>query len=67
MWTAAKRIGDGDLTPMAAVAGTIAAATADFLEHLGMTRVVVNNGGDLALRLKGEEKLYIGIRPRVDP
>lgn len=66
MWVAARLIGDPDLTPMAAVAGTIAGATADFLEDQGMTRVVVNNGGDLALRLKGEEQVYIGIRPRVD-
>jgi ApbE superfamily uncharacterized protein (UPF0280 family) len=65
MWQAAALVGDPDLTPMAAVAGAIADATADFLEERGMTRVVVNNGGDLAVRLKGGERLSVGIRPDV--
>lgn len=65
MWTAARLIDDNDLTPMAAVAGAIADATADFLQDLGADRVVVNNGGDVALRLQGEESLYIGIRPDI--
>ncbi|MFH1117183.1 MAG: hypothetical protein V1792_24965 [Pseudomonadota bacterium] len=65
MWHAVRRIGDADLTPMAAVAGTIAGATADFLAGLGMTRVLVNNGGDLALRLERDERVFVGIRPDV--
>lgn len=65
MWKAARLIGDNDLTPMAAVAGTIADATADFLVGLGADRAVVNNGGDVALRLLAEESLYLGIRPDV--
>ena len=65
MWTSARLIGDSDLTPMAAVAGAIADATADYLQDLGADRVVVNNGGDVALRLHGEESLYIGIRPDI--
>lgn len=55
-------VGDDDLTPMAAVAGAIADATADFLEHRGMTKVVVNNGGDIAIRLRGEESAGVGMR-----
>ncbi len=66
MWNAARLVGDPDLTPMAAVAGAIADAVADFLENRGMTRVVVNNGGDLALRLKGNERLAVGIRPSIE-
>ncbi len=65
MWNATRLIGDPDLTPMAAVAGTIADATAAFLDRLGMTRVLVNNGGDLAIRLKGDEQVFVGIRPDV--
>jgi ApbE superfamily uncharacterized protein (UPF0280 family) len=65
MWEAARLVGDPDLTPMASVAGAIADATADFLESEGMSRVVVNNGGDVALRLKDRERLYVGIRPDV--
>lgn len=65
MWQAARLVGDSDLTPLVAVAGTIADATADYLEDQGMTRIVVNNGGDLAIRLKGQERIYVGIRPDV--
>ncbi len=66
MWEAANLVGDPDLTPMAAVAGTIADATADILDTAGMTRVVVNNGGDVAIRLKGTERVAVGIRPDVE-
>ena len=55
-------IGDRDLTPMAAVAGTIADSVADFLFEAGMTRVIVNNGGDIAIRLRGESSVTVGIR-----
>lgn len=63
MWSAVTAVGDPDLTPMAAVAGTIADATADFLVYQGLTRVVVNNGGDVAIRLTAGETLTVGIRP----
>jgi len=66
MWAAASVIGDDDLTPMAAVAGTIADATADFLVESGLTRVIVNNGGDVAVRLTKGEKVSVGIRPDVN-
>jgi len=46
-------VGDPDLTPMAAVAGAIADAVADYLAGRGMTKVIVNNGGDIAIRLMG--------------
>jgi ApbE superfamily uncharacterized protein (UPF0280 family) len=62
MWQAASLIGDADLTPMAAVAGVIADATADFLWTEGLTRVIVNNGGDLALRVGSGETVTVGIR-----
>jgi uncharacterized protein len=63
MWSAVTAVGDPDLTPMAAVAGAIADATADFLASGGLTRVVVNNGGDVALRLTAGETVTVGIRP----
>jgi ApbE superfamily uncharacterized protein (UPF0280 family) len=69
-------VGDQDLTPMAAVAGTIADAVADFLVNRGMTRVVVDNGGDVAVRLDnggdvavrllGDASVTVGIRQKVD-
>jgi ApbE superfamily uncharacterized protein (UPF0280 family) len=58
-------IGDEDLTPMAAVAGTIADAVADFLLERGMTKVVVNNGGDIAIRLQEGQSARVGIRTDV--
>jgi ApbE superfamily uncharacterized protein (UPF0280 family) len=66
MWAAANLVGDRDLTPMAAVAGAIADATADFLDELGATRVVVDNGGDVAIRLAQGDALSVGIRPDVN-
>jgi len=59
-------IGDEDLTPMAAVAGTIADQVADFLFEHGMTKVVVDNGGDVAIRADTEEPITVGIRPDVN-
>ncbi|MCU0597221.1 MAG: FAD:protein FMN transferase [Desulfobacterota bacterium] len=59
-------IGDEDLTPMAAVAGTIADEVADFLFARGMTKVVVDNGGDVAIRADREEPMTVGIRPNVN-
>jgi ApbE superfamily uncharacterized protein (UPF0280 family) len=58
-------VGDKDLTPMAAVAGTIADAVADFLFKRGMTKVVVDNGGDVAVRLGKGTSVNIGIRPEI--
>ncbi len=51
-----------DLTPMAAVAGTMADAVADWLFQREMTRVIVDNGGDIAIRLAGTETARVGIR-----
>jgi ApbE superfamily uncharacterized protein (UPF0280 family) len=58
-------VGDEDLTPMAAVAGTIADEVADFLFERGMTKVVVDNGGDVAIRADGEVSITVGVRPDV--
>ena len=66
MITSVKAIGDGDLTPMAAVAGTMADAVADWLVAQKMDRVIVDNGGDIALRLKAGQTARVGIRPRID-
>ena len=65
MITSVMTIGDGDLTPMAAVAGTIADAVADWLFERGLTRVIVDNGGDIAVRLAEGEEVTVGVRPYV--
>ena len=53
--------GDPWLTPMAAVAGTVADTVADYLWEQGATKVAANNGGDVAIRLAPGEKLGLGI------
>src|SRR5210317_911448 len=58
-------IGDHDLTPMAAVAGTIADAVANWLFERGATRVIVDNGGDIAVRLAKGETVKVGVRPSI--
>lgn len=65
MFRSAMSTGDRDLTPMAAVAGAIGDAVADYLYERGMTKVVVNNGGDVSVRLRGGEPVKVGIRPVV--
>ncbi len=52
---------DATLTPMAAVAGTIADAAADWLAKSGAERVIVNNGGDIALRLAPGKQATVGM------
>ena len=66
MIASANTIGDEDLTAMAAVAGTIADAVADWLFDRGTTRVIVENGGDIAIRLAEGETASVGVRPQVN-
>jgi ApbE superfamily uncharacterized protein (UPF0280 family) len=61
-----KAVDDAELTPMAAVAGTIADAVADWLFDRGLTKVVVDNGGDIAIRLAAGQTATVGIRPQID-
>src|SRR5210317_439100 len=65
MITSTRAIGDDDLTPMAAVAGTIADAVANWLYEQGLTRVIVDNGGDIAVRLAKGETVKVGDRPSI--
>ncbi|MGC8658683.1 MAG: UPF0280 family protein [Desulfomonilaceae bacterium] len=65
MWEAVRKIGATDLTPMAAVAGAVADATADFLHGFGMSKTIVNNGGDIAIRLASGEHVNVGFRPDI--
>ena len=65
MVASVQKIGYPDLTPMAAVAGTIADAVADFLFKRGATRVLIDNGGDVAIRCRDGIPVTVGIRPSV--
>jgi ApbE superfamily uncharacterized protein (UPF0280 family) len=66
MIQATARMGQRDLTPMAAVAGAVSEEVADFLASLGGSRIIVNNGGDIALRLHRSETVRVGIRLDVE-
>jgi ApbE superfamily uncharacterized protein (UPF0280 family) len=66
MINSVREIGDRDLTPMAAVAGTIADAVANWLFEKGATKVIVDNGGDIAIRLVEGESATVGVRPQVN-
>ena len=63
MIEAVRNSGDTDLTPMAAVAGTVSDMTADWLFARGISKIIVNNGGDIAIRLSGEQRAAVGIAP----
>ena len=65
MIASVRAIGDADLTPMAAVAGSLADAVADWLFGLGLSRVIVDNGGDIAIRLAEGETIRVGLRPEI--
>src|SRR5918994_4086587 len=55
------------ITPMAAVAGSVAEETLGaMLAASGLDRAYVNNGGDIALYLAGGEQFTIGLFDRPD-
>jgi ApbE superfamily uncharacterized protein (UPF0280 family) len=66
MIASVRAVGDEDLTPMAAVAGTIADMVANWLFEREATKVIVDNGGDIAVRIAAGESVTVGVRPRVD-
>lgn len=68
MLESVRRIGDEDLTPMAAVAGTIADSVVDWLIGHGAEKAIVDNGGDIAIRLSpanSGQSIRVGLRPSV--
>lgn len=61
LWKSVEVTGDKLLTPMASIAGLMSDLTADFLYSRGATKIFVNNGGDIALRLKAEDTVKLGV------
>jgi ApbE superfamily uncharacterized protein (UPF0280 family) len=53
---------DPDLTPLAAVAGAVADEVADRAAEMGADRIIVNNGGDIAVRAASGEAIMVGLR-----
>jgi ApbE superfamily uncharacterized protein (UPF0280 family) len=61
MYEAIEAAGDPSLTPMAAVAGSIADLVAESLVRRGATKAFANNGGDISIKLASGEQTSIGI------
>ncbi len=62
MIQATQHMEDSYLTPLAAVAGAVSDEVANFLEARDGSRIIVNNGGDIALRLRRDETIKVGVR-----
>ena len=62
MWGSVKLTGHRWLTPMAAVAGSVADEVADVLAATGAGKIIVNNGGDISIRIKEGHQVTIGVR-----
>lgn len=61
-----KKMGEPDLTPLASVAGAASDVVADFMIRQGGTKIIVDNGGDIAIRLKEGEVVRVGVKTEID-
>lgn len=61
MISATQAISDSDLTPLAAVAGATSDMVANYLLKTSATKIVVNNGGDISIRLREGGKTRVGL------
>jgi len=66
MIEATKKMEEPDLTPLAAVAGTTSDVVADFIFSKGATKIIVDNGGDIAIRLREGEVARVGVKTEID-
>jgi ApbE superfamily uncharacterized protein (UPF0280 family) len=66
MIEATKKMEEPDLTPLAAVAGTASDVVADFIFSRGGTKIIVDNGGDIAIRLREGEVARVGVKTEID-
>ncbi len=58
-----RSMDDPTMTPLAAVAGTVADEVADYIRGLAsVSKVMVNNGGDIAVRLREGAEARIGVQ-----
>ena len=61
MWLACKPYQSGFITPMAAVAGSVAQELVQFYQADGIRRAWINNGGDIAIHLTAHESVQVGL------
>jgi len=62
MIDATRKMEEPDLTPLAAVAGAASDVVADYVIGNGATKVTVDNGGDIAIRLREGDVARVGIK-----
>jgi len=70
MWLACAPFAAGFITPMAAVAGSVAQELIAYYRREGIERAWVNNGGDIALHLAPGAAVRVGLfadLARIDP
>ncbi len=61
MVAAVSKINDEQLTPMAAVAGSFSEYALECAQAAGASKIIINNGGDLAVLSDESEPLYVGV------
>jgi ApbE superfamily uncharacterized protein (UPF0280 family) len=66
MVVATQKMGEPDLTPLAAVAGATSDVVADSMIQLGGTKIIVDNGGDIAIRLREGEVARVGVKTEIN-
>lgn len=66
MIEATKKMGETDLTPLAAVAGAASDVVADFMFSQGGTKIIVDNGGDIAIRLREGQVAKVGVKTDIN-
>jgi hypothetical protein len=65
MIEATKKMEEPDLTPLAAVAGAASDVVADFIFRQGGTKIIIDNGGDIAIRLREDEVATVGVKTEI--
>ncbi len=66
MVLATQKMEEPDLTPLAAVAGAASDVVADSIIRLGGPKIIVDNGGDIAIRLREDEVARVGVKTAID-
>ncbi|MEY4363338.1 MAG: hypothetical protein RLZZ24_690 [Pseudomonadota bacterium] len=61
MWQACHPFRENFITPMAAVAGSVAQELLPAYQRDGVRRAWINNGGDIALHLTNDEAVQVGL------
>ena len=66
MIEATQKMEEPDLTPLAAVAGAASDVVADFMISQGGSKIIVDNGGDIAIRLRKGEVTRVGMKTHIE-